>query len=326
MAMRIEGRRDRAPGAAAARRDFRAAERQATSSPAHDQNRVRASVGRSSGLELGETYPGGVVEARIFNPQLDSPENRVRALYREFLGREPELDGLAFWAEKLRTGASFEEVRNAIAASDEARARRKPGLAPTGAPPTAPTDGRPTPSGGGQPTPSAGGQPTAPRPGTGHPGGVVRTVVIDPVGESALTRSLIAGEGIPAGIASSVEVIGPGGLRWSALFPIEPVDEGHDDDRPEHPTESGRCRPDCCEPGRLVPASSKPSVECLPADAPAIPPAADNPDPAAPEAGEPEPAAPEAGEPDPAAPKGEIDPVAADTADPEDVAGVKVAA
>lgn len=50
-----------------------------------------------------------------------SPEDRVRFLYKKFLGREADDDGLSFWSDQMRSGQTFDEVRIGLIRSNECR-------------------------------------------------------------------------------------------------------------------------------------------------------------------------------------------------------------
>lgn len=52
-----------------------------------------------------------------------SPEDFIRGLYRGFLGREPDTDGLKFWVEAIASTGDSAAIINGILSSDECRAK-----------------------------------------------------------------------------------------------------------------------------------------------------------------------------------------------------------
>lgn len=69
----------------------------------------------TSGAELGRFF----FESTEYIEKKTSNENYVKALYRTFLGREAETDGLNYWVGQLNSGVSRFDVLRGFAMSDE---------------------------------------------------------------------------------------------------------------------------------------------------------------------------------------------------------------
>ena len=76
-------------------------------------------------------------DAMAADPSLSK---EVAALYREVLGREPDLKGLEYWSKELAKGVSLDEIRGHFLASDEAKERAEPGTPDEPTPPAPAAD------------------------------------------------------------------------------------------------------------------------------------------------------------------------------------------
>lgn len=80
---------------------------------------IPQALGELSAALLAQSQLGGTGGTPAPSP----PADLITAAYRQFLGRDPEAGGYAFWQNHLQQGTSIGDVINGIANSEEAKAR-----------------------------------------------------------------------------------------------------------------------------------------------------------------------------------------------------------